>query len=309
VDIGDPEVVIWGSPIELGAQDRIRTLRDRVLRSTLLPAFEMSDANLDRFIEQIARIRPRMLFAYPSALAMVAQRARDRGRRLDDLGIRVAFVTGEQLYPQHRELIEAVLRCPVASGYGGRDAGFVAHECPSGGLHLSAEDIVVEVVADDGTPLPAGEPGEIVVTHLATHDFPFVRYRTGDIGVLDDRVCACRRGLALLREIRGRSTDYVLTADGRRMHGLALIYVLREMPEIRAFKIVQESVSLLRVQAVPGPGWSAASEAAIRAGFHARVGGEVQVVIELVERIAPERSGKHRYVVSHVAGERPEARG
>ena len=47
VDIGDPEVVIWGSPIELGAQDGLRALRDKLLRTRLLPAFEMSAQKLD----------------------------------------------------------------------------------------------------------------------------------------------------------------------------------------------------------------------------------------------------------------------
>ena len=72
VDIGDPEIVVWGSPIELGAQDRLRRVRDRLLRTRLLPAFEMSEAKLDRFVAEIRRTRPRMLFGYPSALAHIA---------------------------------------------------------------------------------------------------------------------------------------------------------------------------------------------------------------------------------------------
>jgi phenylacetate-CoA ligase len=301
VDIGDPEVVLWGSPIELGAQDRLRGLRDLVLRSTLLPAFEMSAANLDRFVAEIRRLRPRMLFGYPTALALVAQHAGMRGVRMDDLGIRVAFVTAEQLYPEHRTCIEQGFKCAVANGYGGRDAGFVAHECPAGGLHVSIEDIVVEAVGEDGEPVPAGMPGEVVVTHLATHDFPFVRYRTGDIGVLDTRACACGRSLPLIREIVGRSTDYVVAQDGTRLPGTALTYVLREMPEIAAFKIVQETRALLRVQVVPAANWSAAVEEAIRSGLRARLGGATQVVVQVTDRIPPERSGKYRYIVSHVA--------
>src|SRR5450755_4078560 len=66
VDIGDPEIVVWGSPIELGAQDRMRNFRDRVMRTELLPAFEMSNARLDEFVARIRKRRPRMLFGYPS---------------------------------------------------------------------------------------------------------------------------------------------------------------------------------------------------------------------------------------------------
>jgi phenylacetate-CoA ligase len=53
VDIGDSELVVWGSPIELGAQDRVRRFRDGLMRSHLLPAFEMSPVNLDRFVDAI----------------------------------------------------------------------------------------------------------------------------------------------------------------------------------------------------------------------------------------------------------------
>ena len=75
VDIGDPELVVWGSPIELGSQDRLRAWRDKLLRTELLPAFEMSEAKLDGFIATIRRKRPKMLFGYPSALSHIARHA------------------------------------------------------------------------------------------------------------------------------------------------------------------------------------------------------------------------------------------
>jgi phenylacetate-CoA ligase len=301
VDIGDPEVVVWGSPIELGSQDRVRAWRDRLMRTQLLPAFEMSDARLDGFIARIRAARPRMLFGYPSALSHIARHAEKRGLRVDDLGIRVAFVTSERLYDSQRADIQRVFGCPVANGYGGRDAGFIAHECPHGGMHLTAEDIVVELIDREGRPVPAGQPGEIVTTHLATRDFPFIRYRTGDVGVLDDRVCACGRGLPMLREVQGRSTDFVVAANGTVMHGLALIYVLRDLPAVAGFRIVQETLAHTRVQVVPGTGFGADTVAAVEKGLRARLGDTVRIEVEPVAQIAPEKSGKFRYVVSKVA--------
>ena len=301
VDIGDPEIVVWGSPIELGAQDRVRLARDRALRTKLLPAFDMSPQNLDRFVAEIRSMRPRMLFGYPSSLALIAQNAEKRGQRMDDLGIRVAFVTSEKLYDHQRQQISRTFGCAVANGYGGRDAGFIAHECPAGGMHLTAEDIVIEIVDPAGRVLPAGEAGEIVVTHLATGEFPFIRYRTGDVGVLDERRCECGRGLPLLKEIQGRATDFVVAADGTVMHGLAVIYVLRDLPGIAAFKIVQESRERTRVLVVPGAGFGPTQMQAIEQGLKARLGGSVDICVETVDEIPPEKSGKFRYVVSHVA--------
>jgi phenylacetate-CoA ligase len=300
VDVGDPEIVVWGSPIELGAQDRLRGIRDRILRTTLLPAFEMSDAKLDEFIAATRAIRPRMIFGYPSALAHIARHASQHGQRLDDLGIVVAFVTSERLYDHQRAEIAQGFGCSVANGYGGRDAGFIAHECPQRGMHVSAEDIIVEIIAADGTVLAQGQAGEIVVTHLATRDFPFIRYRTGDYGMLDDAACPCGRGLPLLKEIQGRSTDFVVAQDGTVMHGLALIYVLRDLPEIASFKIVQESRERVRVIVVPATPLTSAVRETIDVGLRARLGKGVTVDIEEVSEISPEPSGKFRYVVSNV---------
>src|SRR5690348_2433601 len=120
VDIGDPEVVVWGSPIELGSQDRLRGLRDRLFRTRLFPAFEMSEQKLDHFLGELRAAPPRMFFGYPSALSHIARHAQARGQRMDDLGIKVAFVTSERLYDEQRQQISKTFGCPVANGYGGR---------------------------------------------------------------------------------------------------------------------------------------------------------------------------------------------
>ena len=302
VDIGDPEAVIWGSPIEHGTQDRIRQLRDRMMRSTLLPAFEMSEEKLDEFVAWLRRERPRMLFGYPSALTYIAKHAHKCGVALNDLGVKVAFVTSERLDDEQRKAISQAFGCPVANGYGGRDAGFLAHECPQGGMHLTAEDIVVEIVDPHGQPVPTGTAGEIVVTHMSTAEFPFVRYRTGDIGALDDQACTCGRGLPLLKDLQGRTTDFVVASDGTVMHGLALIYVLRDLAGIEGFKVTQETRTHTRVQLVADARFDKAVLPGIKTAFQKRLGADVAVEIEMVEAIAPEKSGKYRYVVSHALG-------
>ena len=300
VNIGDPEIVLWGSPIELTSQDRVRQFRDALMRTKLLPAFEMSPEKVAGFITEIRAMRPKMLFGYPSAFAHIARHAQDHGIRLDDIGIKVAFVTSERLYDHQRELIQKVFGCPVANGYGGRDAGFIAHQCPAGGMHLTHEDIIVEIIDAEGRVLPAGESGEIVVTHLATKDFPFIRYRTGDIGVLDDKLCACGRTLPLMKEVQGRSTDFLVAQNGTVMHGLSLIYIVRDLPGVRQFKIVQESLDLTRILLVTDAEFDTAHLPNIERGGKARLGENVTVEVSLVDEIPPEKSGKYRYVVSRV---------
>lgn len=300
VDIGDPEIVVWGSPIELTSQDRVRQIRDRLLRTRLLPAFEMNEANLDRFVDTISATRPAMLFGYPSSLSLIARHAEKRGRPMNNLGIKVAFVTSERLYDHQRDDITRIFGCPVANGYGGRDAGFIAHQCPHGGMHLTTEDIIVEIIDKDGQSVPKGQAGEVVVTHLATGEFPFIRYRTGDVAVLSTRSCACGRGLPMLEEIQGRTTDFVVATDGTIMHGLAVVYPIRDIPGISAFRVVQETLHRIIVQIVPGVDCPTDVDRRITSGIQARLGHSVAVEIRHVAEIPREKSGKYRYVQSLV---------
>jgi phenylacetate-CoA ligase len=300
VDIGDKEIVAWGSPIELGGQDKIKLVRDALFRSQLIPAFDMDEAKLLGFIDKIRDVKPAMLFGYPSVFDLIAKTAEKHDITVSNLGIKVAFVTSERLYPYQRENIERVFGCPVANGYGGRDAGFIAHQCPSGGMHLSAEDLIVEIIDPQGKVLPAGEAGEIVVTHMATSEFPFVRYKTGDVGTLSTRSCDCGRGLPMLESIEGRSTDFVIAADGTIMHGLALIYVLRELDGVSDFKITQESLQLTRIQVVGTATYNEQVEQKIIDGIKARLGPGVTIEVAQVSEIEAEKSGKFRYVISKV---------
>jgi phenylacetate-CoA ligase len=86
------------------------------------------------------------------------------------------------------------------------------------------------------------------------------------------------------------------------MHGLALIYILRDLPGVAAFKIVQHSRERCEVliQAEADADREAMVPRVI-SGFRQRLGAQVEVDVSFVDGIPPERSGKFRYVVSHVS--------
>ena len=118
------------------------------------------------------------------------------------------------------------------------------------------------------------------------------------MAVMGREPCACGRGLPILREVFGRTTDFVRTASGNAMHALALIYEVRDRPGVRAFKFVQEPDYSLDLQLVAGPELTAEVESNIRAGILRRMGQGAELTIRRVSEIPPERSGKYRYVIS-----------
>jgi phenylacetate-CoA ligase len=300
VSVGDSEVAIWGSPIELTSQDRLRKFRDMVLGSQLLSAYEMNEETMSHYLDILEERRPRQIFAYPSAMFVLSRHAQRQRRNLRGIGTKVILVTSEVLYAHQRDLIVETFGCPVANGYGGRDSGFIAHECPRGGMHLMADAVITEILDPEGRPVLPGEPGEIVVTDLYSHEFPFIRYATGDIGVLSTRQCACARPLPLLERLDGRSNDSVVAPDGRVMHGQALISILMEISGIEHFRIRQKDVDCFEVQLVKNSEYRVESEGVIREGWAKRLRAPLRVTFEYLEVIPPERSGKVRHIVSEL---------
>jgi phenylacetate-CoA ligase len=300
-DVGDREVYLWGAPAELNKTDRLKTVRDGLLNQLVLNAFAMSASNMDDYLDAVQAFRPKCIYGYASSVALLAARASARGLRLQLPSLRVVCTTGEPLFPHQRKLIEAVFGCPVANEFGSRDIGFTAHETPHGQMLLMSESIILEVLDPAGSPLPAGALGEAVMTGLCSDAQPFIRYRTGDMVRMSPQPCVDGRGLHVLAEVVGRTTDFVVRPDGVIMHALAVIYVLRAVEGVAEFRLIQHALRDVEVLVVPNSRWNDACRAQVMSGLTARLGKEVRIHIRLVDAIPVEASGKYRYVVSNVA--------
>ncbi|MDX9785208.1 MAG: hypothetical protein RBT11_00375 [Desulfobacterales bacterium] len=303
IDIGDKELYLWGSPVEISKQDRLKAFRDWLTNERLISAFEISAEKIPEMVQQLKRFRPACVFGYPSTISLFCKMANERGFSLASAGVSVVFSTAEVLYKAQKETISRAFGgIPVVDGYGSREAGFISHECPHGNYHVMDPNYIVEYIKE-GKPVGPGEDGEVVITHLDAWGMPFIRYRTGDVAQQGEGACQCGRVFSTMKHIRGRTTDFIVTPDGRWQHALSLIYIVRDIEGVDQFKIIQEDVAHVRVllkiheRLFPESGHQKIVD-----GFRKRMGDSVQVTIERVDDIARDASGKYRYVVSKVAG-------
>ena len=160
--------------------------------------------------------------------------------------------------------------------------------------------VIVEVVDLEGRPVVPGEAGEIVVTDLYSHEAPFMRYETGDVGVLSTRACRCGRALPLFEKIEGRANDLIVAPDGRVINSLALIYPVREITGIEHFRILQKVVNRFHVEIVRNQDFRTQDEDQIRELWTKLLRSSIQVTFEYLPSLRVERSGKFRHVVSEV---------
>lgn len=307
VDIGDKEVYLWGAPVELAKTDRIKQIRDRTMNQLLLNAFDMSNDNMELYSQAIEKFQPKCIYGYASSLTLLAKHIQHRGRPLHLPQLKVVCTTGEPLYPEQRAIIEQAFGTPVANEFGSRDIGFTAHESPEGQMLLINESLILEILNTEGKPVAPGETGEAVITGLCSEAQPFIRYRTGDMVKASAEQCLAGRGLQVIDEVVGRSTDFIIAADGTIMHALAVIYVLRAIEGIGEFKIIQHSTTELEVlfvgneQTTNDAQWQQQAEREITLQLRQRLGQNTNITLNKVNKIPPEKSGKFRYVVSHVS--------
>ena len=131
---------------------------------------------------------------------------------------------------------------------------------------------------------------------------PFIRYRTGDVTRPIRGACPCGRTFSRMAKVQGRTTDFIVTPDGRWQHALSVIYVVRDIEGVAEFKIVQEDVDDVRVllkvheDIYPKDG----NEKIVK-GLKKRMGEVVKVTVEMMDEIPRDASGKYRYVISKVA--------
>ena len=180
---------------------------------------------------------PDVIFGNPTYLKLLAKSANKIGVVLR---CSTVITSGQVLDSSSRAFIGNAFQADVFDHYGLEEVGgSVAWECPThSGYHINDECVILEFLRD-GQPVASGEPGEIHVTSLTRSVTPIIRYATGDIGIPLDGECACGRGLSLLKSVKGRIMDYVVTRDGRFVPSNLIISRVEELQGIEQYKVFQ----------------------------------------------------------------------
>jgi len=299
--LGERKACVWGNP-EYLQQGWRGWLRNALLeRATFLDTLRMDQAAMKRFLGQLQRLPPSLLFGHAHSLYLFAEFCRgEGGAGFQPRGI---ISTAMVLHDWERRSIEEVFGSKVTNRYGCEELSLIACECEQhNGLHINADNVYVEVLRPDGSPCAPGEAGAVVVTDLVNRAMPLIRYQVGDMAALSERKCPCGRGLPLLERIAGRIADYVVTPSGEMVSGISLTENFAMLvPGIAQLQIIQERIDHFVFKIVRGADWAQISTSQIAELVSDRFGTNVTYACEFVDRIAQEPSGKYRFCISTVA--------
>lgn len=203
---------------------------------------------------QLEAFAPDVIATYPTMALLLAEHA--RGGRLA-VAPRQICTGGETLSRGMRAAIERGFGCRVADSYGASECLAIAAECRCGTLHLNADWVILESVDERYAPVPDGEIGHTtLLTNLANHLQPLIRYDLGDRIRLHREPCACGSPLPGI-DVEGRSDELLSLRDARRrtvrLPPLALTTVLEDDAGVFDFQLEQCGDAALKLRiAEPG---------------------------------------------------------
>jgi phenylacetate-CoA ligase len=301
---GTRQWYLWGAAP--GSPSRLKRAKDalyhRLYRRRMANSFEMRDERIPWYVDQLKRARPKCIVAYTNPLYHFARALAER--KLRPYSPASIIVGAEKLHDFQRELIERVFQAPVFETYGSREFMLIGGECERhAGLHLTMENLLVEVVDDDGRPTPAGREGNVAVTDLTNYGMPFIRYLNGDRAVAGFQQCSCGRGLSLLASVTGRQLDMLETPDGRKIPGEFFPHLIKEFPSIRRFQVVQSERHEIELLLVVNKLWNESDRQSLEMPIRAVIGPDVHFNIALVDDIPLTGAGKLQVVVRRGPGQ------
>ncbi|PSK90647.1 phenylacetate--CoA ligase family protein [Taibaiella chishuiensis] len=193
--------------------------------------------------DTIQRLGVTGLVGVPSFLLKMIAYAGEQQIDCNATTVRKVLAIGESLRDDQLEpntlarKIQDAWQIQLYSTYASTEMQTAFTECPAGkGGHHHPELIIVELLDDEGQPVPAGEKGEVTITTLGVEAMPLLRYRTGDICRGYYEPCSCGRSTMRLGPVLGRKQQ-MIKFKGTSLYPPALFDLLNQVPVIDEYVV------------------------------------------------------------------------
>ncbi len=257
------------------------------------------EASADRQLEWLRRQEPDYLMTYPSLLRSLLIESEAAGVGAPRL-LKV-LCTGESLPEDLPGHCQEIWGAQVIDLYSAMEVDQIAAQCPEhGNYHVQSERLLVEVLDDDGRPCLPGETGRVVVTPLFNYAMPLLRYELGDYAEVGE-TCACGRGLPVLRRIRGRVRNTLVTPDGRRHWPSFGTMGFRKIAPVIQSQFVQVARDRIECRLVVARPLSPAEETALLAQVRARLPWPFDLAVAYMDTLPRDAGGKFEDFRSELA--------
>ena len=274
-----------------------------IKRQLILSSDHMEKRFMPSYAEALALHRPRYIEAFPSALYPLARWLAENPVPEFTRGVQGVMLYSENVYGFQMEKFREVFRGPIVAHYGHSERVLMAATMPDDDRYFFWPQYGwLELVdAHDRPVTQPGKLGFIVGTGFDNQVMPFVRYRTGDLGVLSAKGHPMLPGFPALERIAGRLQEFIVCRDDRLVSITTLgVAHFPELAEADAIQYEQEAPGRVFLKIAAEKAVPAHHLERIARAVEEKMQGGCDVTVVQVERIPRTPRGKARMLVQHL---------
>lgn len=278
-------------------------MTEPIKRHLILSSDHLEERYMARYVEVLKAARPRSVHAFPSALYPLARWLAKHPCPEFTENVAGILLTSENIYEFQNELFAIVFRCPVIKHYGHSERVLLAHSRPADPrYHFRPLYGYAELIDSAGRPIDVpGVAGEIVGTGFDNQAMPFVRYRTGDIGVWASAPRAGGSSAAVMESVEGRLQEFVVCRDQRLVSITTLGAAhFSELAGVEAIQFEQSVPGQMKLKIVSSRALTAAESGAIRRAVLDKTQDGCDVTVERVDHLERTARGKLNMLVQRL---------
>jgi phenylacetate-CoA ligase len=294
----DRILMLRGLPLSHNRLFEYRVM-DNILNVT---CYCLNESNISLIINEIKRFKPQFIHAYPSSLKIFTVLA-DSTIYKNVFNIKAIFFGSENLTDGDRKYFEQFYHSPVINWYGHTERLIHGGNCLySSEFHFYPFYGYIELLdSNNQTIYQPGSEGRIVATGFDNKIMPFIRYDTGDTGILSEKTsCECGFKGITLKKITGRCQNIIILSDNTRVSLTAFIFGqhLEAFNRIMEMQVIQEKIGEIEIKIVKGPAYSSNDENSIIHTLRSSVNNKINIVMTYVDELTKTSRGKNKFFIS-----------
>ncbi len=276
--------------------------RFRFTNVWLSSSYDLSEHSIKTYVDFLNKIRPDYFHVYPSSLYIFTRLLLDSGLSLN-FNPKAILCGSESVRQFQRDLFEKTYKSRVYSWLGLSEGVVLAGECEYSNNYHAWPHLNYNEILDEQNKLVRniGEKGEIIGTSLHNYVFPFIRYRTGDVGeYFGDGCQMCKRNFPLLRKIDRWLQEIIVSRDGVYVSATGLNPHSDIFNNVIQFQFLQQMPGELILNLVKKSSYTESDTFKILSELNNKLANKFDIRIKFVDTIPRTPSGKHRYLVQNL---------
>lgn len=236
---------------------------------------------------------------YPSIIYAIACCIKEKNLKIT-APPKFIFSGAEKMYENQKAIIEEVFPGVKCTDHYGMSEGVCnASKCQNDVYHEDYEFGLLECENKHWLSDTEYE-GEILGTTFKNIGMPLIRYKIGDTAVWDNRPCDCGLHGDVIKDIQGRSEDFVVTPEGLRIQRFD--YLFKDTRDIKECQVVQRELGSVVFRIVKRDNYTIETEKGIVDGVRKIISPTIKCEFEYVNEIERTKAGKFKAVVSEIKG-------